>query len=240
MFIVIRRLSMTVRTCFNRPRRLARSLLALIAGAVTLTGVARAQAPVAPTMLDPGSWYAEGVAQAAFGNVTSQSYGGEFGVSLGYGLQVFVEGGRTRDVATSELAAAAQVIAGFLGQTQTAVGYRAQQPVNFGVAGLKYLIPVNVSVLPYIMAGGGIAKVMQDVSFTVNGSDVTGVLPQYGVVLGSDLSGAKNYAMFTLGAGIMWPVWQHLIVDFQYRYGRIDADPGINVNRAGIGLGVRF
>ena len=39
----------------------------------------------------------------------------------------------------------------------------------------------------------------------------------------------------------MWPAWQRLVVDVQFRFGRILAeDGGINVSRAGIGLGVRF
>ena len=47
--------------------------------------------------------------QSAFGNVTSQSYGGEVGVTVRPKLQVFVEGGMVRDVATAEIGTAAQL-----------------------------------------------------------------------------------------------------------------------------------
>jgi opacity protein-like surface antigen len=223
-----------------------RSLLALIVGAIVLTGVAQAQQPVAgSSFLDPGRWYAEGVAESAFGNVTSQSYGGEIGMSIGYGLQVFIEGGETRDVATPALGTAAALIAGFLTNPQPGVTnevtFQAKQPVTFGAAGLKYFIPLNSPVLPYIMLGGGVARVKQDVSFAINGTDVTATLPQYGVTLGSDLSGSTTDGLLTAGAGVMWPLWQHFLIDFQYRYGRIFAPgQGINVNRAGVGVGVRF
>lgn len=61
------------------------------------------------------------------------------------------------------------------------------------------------------------------------------------VTLGSDLSGTSTKPMLTLGGGAVWPAWQSLIVDFQYRWGRIFAeDAGITTNRAGVGLGVRF
>ena len=41
--------------------------------------------------------------------------------------------------------------------------------------------------------------------------------------------------------GGSWSAWESLIVDFQYRYGRIFADTqGINVSRVGVGVGVRF
>ena len=86
------------------------------------------------------------------------------------------------------------------------------------------------------------ASVKQDVTFTVGGSDVTSTLAsQYGVQLGSDLSGTFTKPMVVAGAGAMWPAWQHLVVDIQFRFGRIFAeDGGINVSRAGIGIGVRF
>ena len=46
--------------------------------------------------------------------------------------------------------------------------------------------------------------------------------------------------MLSMGGGVMWPVWKHAVVDFQYRYGHIFSSEAINVNRAGIGIGVRF
>ena len=85
------------------------------------------------------------------------------------------------------------------------------------------------------------AQVKKDVSFSVNGTDVTATLPQLGVVLGTDLSGTETKPMVTFGGGVVWPAWQNLIVDFQYRFGRVfTEDEGLNVSRAGIGIGVRF
>jgi opacity protein-like surface antigen len=47
--------------------------------------------------------------------------------------------------------------------------------------------------------------------------------------------------MLTLGGGATWQIWQTLMLDFQYRFGRIFADEqGITTNRAGVGFGVRF
>ena len=191
---------------------------------------------------DADRGYAEGVLQSAFGNVTSQSFGAEVGVTLRPRVQVFVEAGMVRDVATAGIGAAAQLIAGYLSQTQANVAFHVKQPVTFGAAGVKYLIPVSGSVHPYVLAGAGLASVTQDVTFTVGGSDVTsGLASQYGVQLGTDLSGGFTKPMFVAGAGATWPAWQRLVVDIQYRFGRILAeDVAINVSRAGIGLGVRF
>jgi opacity protein-like surface antigen len=209
-----------------------RSFVMLTVGMLTVSGVAHAQS----------KGYVEGVAQSAFGNATSQSYGAEGGFALTPGLWIFVEGGQTRNVATEAIGTAAQQIASFLAETQpAAVAFQVKEPVTFAAVGLKYEMLVDGKAQPYVMVGGGVARVKQDVAFSVGGADVTGNLQQYFVVLGSDLSGTFTKPMLTLGAGVAWPAWKRLVLDLQYRYGRIFADDqGINVNRAGLGVGVRF
>jgi opacity protein-like surface antigen len=187
--------------------------------------------------------YAEGVAQSAFGNQTSQSYGGEIGLTISPALQIFVEGGRVRNVAPETLATNAQAIATALGSVQPGtVTFVAKEPTTFGTAGLKYVFPLsNTKAQLYALGGFGAARVTQDVHFLIGGTDITSNITQFGIVLGSDLSGDLTKAMMTIGGGVVWPVWEHVIVDFQYRYGRIFVpDQGINLNRAGLGIGVQF
>ena len=214
-----------------------RSFVMLTLGLLALGRVAHAQSAA-------GKGYVEGVAQSAFGNVTSLSYGAEGGFALTPGLWIFVEGGQIRDVATAAIGTAAQQIAASLTDLQpAAVAYRVKEPVTFGAVGLKYEMVASGKAQPYLMVGGGMARVKQNVTFSVGGTDVTGSLQQspYFVTLGTDLSGAFNKPMLTLGAGVAWPVWKRLVLDFQYRYGRIFADDqAISVSRAGLGVGVRF
>jgi opacity protein-like surface antigen len=218
-----------------------RSFAILIIGTLATCGAARAQS--APgTQSAAGRGYVEGVAQSAFGSSTSQSYGAEAGFTIRPNLQIYVEGGQTRDASTASFLAAAQEIASFLTQDQSGVTFRARKPITFGTAGLRFLIPVsNNHVLPYLLIGGGVARVKQDVTYAVNGTDVTATLPQLGVVLGTDLSGTETTGIVTAGGGVAWLPWRQLVVDFQYRYGRVFAsDQGLNLNRAGVGIGVRF
>src|SRR5580765_1550152 len=175
-----------------------RSCVALAAGMLALASVAGAQTPATASPPDQG--YVEGVIQSAFGNVTSQSYGAEFGFTVRQNIQVFGEVGKVRDVATASIGAAAQSIAGFLSQTQANVAYQVKQPVTFGVAGLKFIVPTEGKLRPYVLAGGGVANVTQDVSFTVGGADVTSSLPSLGVTLGTDLSGSFTKPMLVVGA----------------------------------------
>jgi opacity protein-like surface antigen len=207
--------------------------LVLIAAA----DMARAQS-AAP---DVNRGYIEGVAQSAFGNVTSQSYGGEVGATVATNLQVFAEAGQIRNVATPEIGASAQRIASALTELQpAAVTYSVKQPVTFAVGGVRYVIPSTSLLKPYVLGGFGAARVTNDVKFLIGGADATSTLSQF-VTVGSDLSGEFTKPMLTLGGGVMWPAWQQLVFDFQYRFGRIFAeDQGITANRAGVGIGVRF
>ena len=208
---------------------------------MALPCAASAQTPPSASAPAPNKGYVEVVAQSAFGNVTSQSFGGEFGVTVVPGVQVFVEAGQVNNVATAEISAAATTIAGYLSQTQANASYTVKEPMTFGVAGLKFNVPVTGKLQPYVMGGGGVAKVKQNVTFSVGGTDVTNNLTPYGVVLGTDLSGTFTKPMAVVGVGVMWPAWQRLVIDLQYRYGRIFAEgQGINVSRAGVGFGVGF
>jgi len=105
-----------------------RFFLALTAAAVVFGGVAHAQ-----TTATSERGYVEGVAQSAFGNVTTQSYGAEVGVTVAPNVQVFGEFGQIKTVASAEFTAAANKIAvGLAPPVQpAAVGFTAKQPVTF-------------------------------------------------------------------------------------------------------------
>ncbi len=126
---------------------------------------------------EPAKGYIEGVAQSTFGNVTSQSYGVEGGFSIASRLQIFGEVAHANDTATASLATSAQVIAGALSQTQPNVGYHAEQPTTFGIGGIRFLFPASAKIEPYVRVGAGVASVQKNVTYTVNGTDVTGNLP---------------------------------------------------------------
>jgi opacity protein-like surface antigen len=218
-----------------------RLCVAVVVGAMTLAGIAQAQTRQTSASSDQIG-YAEFTAQASFGNVTNHSFGGEIGINVRPDLQLFVEGGRIGDVATPAISQAAAQIAAALSQFQTSpVGYSVKQPVTFGAAGVKYYPPVQSPVQPYVMGGLGLAKVEQNFRVTIGATDVTGTLDQYGVTLGTDLSGDFTKLLLVLGGGVTYSVWHPLVLDLQYRYGRIFAeDQAINTHRAGIGIGVRF
>jgi opacity protein-like surface antigen len=215
-----------------------RLVFALLVSTIALAGVAHAQ-----TGATADKGYVEAVGQSSFGNVTSQNFGAEVGFTIAPHLQVFAEIGKTRDVATTALGSNALRMAGALIAVDPNTSYSVKEPVTFGAIGLRFLVPVSGKAQPYLLGGGGIAKVTPDVKFFVGGSDVTANLQQapYYLVLGSDLSGSSTKPMFVVGGGVAYPVWKQLLLDFQVRFGRILAeDEAITVGRAGLGIGIRF
>jgi opacity protein-like surface antigen len=210
-------------------------MVAGLVGMLALSGVAHAQSA-------ESRGYVEGVAQAAFGNVTSQSYGAEGGFNLTPRVAIFAEFGMTLDTAPASVGSSAQIIAGYLTQVQNAaVSYTVKQPLGFGIAGMRYTIPASEKLHPYVLGGAGLGRVKRDVTFTVGGADVTDKLNTYGVVLGSDLAGTESKLMISAGGGVVWKASKSFLVDLGYRFGSTLTDTAAtNVNRLGVGLGFSF
>jgi opacity protein-like surface antigen len=213
-----------------------------LAVAGLLTMLALPAAAYAQTSVETG--YIQGMAQSAFGNVTSQSFGAEAGYFLTPQITIFLEGGYVRDTAPSALGAAAQKIASGLTQlTSSSVGYSVRQPVSFGAAGVRYSFAGTPKLQPYVLAGFGAASVKEDVRFTVGGADVTDNLASspYFTTLGTDLAGTSTKPLFEIGGGVNYLGFDAVRIDLGYRYSRIFTDTsGTNINRIGIGIGFVF
>jgi hypothetical protein len=230
----------------------------LTAGAIAaflLGGVARAQTPSVPPQAPSGKAqaapaadpsradrYVEGAFGWTFGDKGSQYFGGEGGFALKPNLHIFVEAGQVLDAGDAAVRDAAQTVAEGLARTQSGVTYDAKQPTTYVSGGIRYQVAVSGShVQPFVLAGGGMAHVKQDVAFMINGSDVTSSLAQYGVVLGSDLSGSFSKGEIVFGGGLVIPFHNRLMLEIGYRGMKIFSDDGgITINRAGFGFGTRF
>jgi hypothetical protein len=200
-------------------------------------GIAAAQ--VGPSSADAPAGYVGIVGQSAFGNVTSQSFGVEGGWAVMPSFVVFGEAGRVLDAAPASVGDAAQLIAGAIQQAN--VAFKVKEPITFFAAGVKYVVWSSGKLQPYLLAGFGLAQVKPNVEFTVGGTNVNGTLDQFGIVLGSDLSGTSTKPMMEVGAGAVYPLGDRVYADAEFRYNRVFI-PGaaIPFSRAGLGLGLRF
>lgn len=208
------------------------------------TTVARAQAPA-----DEERKFSGAIAVGAtLGHKSDSSVSGEFGFLVRDQIEVFAEGGRMGNVATTTLDARAATIANFIGASTSAV-----QKAKFFDVGVRYRGPaISGMWRPYIGIGVGVASVETLVNFAVNGNDITAVLPtQFGIELGTDLSGSATKTFITVPLGVRGRFNRlppRYFIDGSYRYGRIlpagndviEDDVAINTQRIQIAFGVRF
>lgn len=210
-------------------------MVASLVGMMALSGAAYAQST------SDSTGFVEGVAQSAFGNVTSQSFGIEGGISIAPKIDIVVDLGMVRDSSPKALGTAAQLVAGGLSNVQTsAVAFSVKQPIGFGMIGVRYTIPRSDKIHPYVEVTGGMGRLKKDVRFTIAGTDVTDNLSKYGAVLGSDVAGTETKLMFGGGVGVVYNITPSFMFDAGYRFNRISSDPGTTVNRVGAGIGYRF
>lgn len=220
-----------------------KTLLAVAASALLLSTSVSAQtpAPAGGAQAAETSYYVNGLIEAAIGNVKSQSFSLEIGVKLQPQLDAFIEVGRIRDTAPASLGENAQLIAQYVSQVQSGLTYQVKQPVTTVQAGIRYSLPKQRGqYLPYLVVGGGMARLTRGVTYTVGRNDVTDRLGQYGVTLGSDLSGDVTKGMVSVGGGVEWNRFEPFFIGLDYRYGHIFDDTALSVNRAGISFGVKF
>jgi len=168
--------------------------------------------------------------------------GGEVGLSRS-SWDFFFEFGRMLNTKTSEMEDAANHIAtNFLGTGGRVVTFETRQPINYFDVGARYKFPVSGRRMqPYAGLGIGGAKVSRNTTFAVAGTDITDQLAAMGVLLGGDLSGSENAALFMLTGGAELALRGRIFADLSYRYGRVFiTGQGINTNRFQFGIGWRF
>ncbi len=219
----------------------ARVVPCVLVGMLAVAVPVRAQsAQSAPAGADTSRYSAQINGGATFGHKSSGSVGAEGGYRLTGPYTIYAEGGRMMNVGTSHLDDRARTIADAVGAT-----FSAAYKVNYFDAGLRYEIPRMLGMLhPYATVGFGFANVRAKTDFAVNGNTVPP--EQLGILLGDDLGGTVNKALFALGFGVTHELRSRYFIDGTYRYGHIFAsdalieDKGINTSRLQIGFGVRF
>jgi hypothetical protein len=217
--------------------RLVRVATVAAWGFLASSGVSLAQASAGS---DDSRAYLEVTAGGTFGHNTSASFGGEAGIRVMNGLDVFLEGGRMRNIGSNDLDGRAQKIASAVGAVST-----AHHEVNFGDLGIRYRPPMTGMVHPYVAIGGGLTQVRSVTTFTVGGASVP---PEsLGIVPGSDLVGALKKPLLMIGGGASVTFAKSFFADGSLRYGRIfpktsqiENDVAINTVRLQIGVGVKF
>ena len=167
--------------------------------------------------------------------------GGQLGFRLSDRIDIVGEGVGLLDVVSRQRLDMANLVGTYLQASQGgAVSSTVKAPAFYAGGGLHLMLTGVQRVRPFVAVGAGMARVTLQPAFTLGGADVTASLPQYGVTLGSDLTGSSTKPAFAGGVGVRIA---------QGRWG-IDADVGVisirtpgsptNVLRTSVGLGFGF
>jgi outer membrane protein with beta-barrel domain len=225
-----------------------RALLLTIALTAIVAGPAFAQT-TQPERTERG--YISGIGGFAITpDVTSGDLVAEAGVRIAPHLLVFGNIGQFHNLQPSDILPAVDTTTTFLsaGLGLNVVGI-ARVPAWYSVGGLRYEMPAQHHVSPYVLGGLGFARLTPTVQFTyTSGALPDGSAPSIGTDVTNQLESAgeftmpvaTNALMFTFGGGVGVPFTRHWIVDAGYRFSRINADLPVNAHGATFGLGYRF
>jgi hypothetical protein len=219
---------------------LARVLVIAVAlAAGSIARPAGAQTPGAASL--PGRMFVGAFGGAAAVQNVAGTFGGELGVSVTDLVDVFGEGAWMADVVSRREVNDAETIATFLHNSQgSSASGTVKAPAFYAGAGARIVFVHSGMVRPYVTVGGGAAHIARQPTFTLGNGDVTNSLGQYGVTLGSDLTGEVTKPAFSGGFGVrvMQDRW---FVDGSLRVTSIRTDEqATNVVRVIGGVGLRF
>jgi opacity protein-like surface antigen len=187
---------------------------------------------------------------AATPDTTSGDVLGEVGARVAPHLLVFGDLGQFHNLQPSDVQPAVDTTTAFLAETQgvTVLG-TARVPAWYSVGGLRYEMPIQQRVSPYVLGGIGFARLTPTARFTYSSGTLSdGSTPSIGADVTSQLVSAGDFAappattafMFTLGGGVDVPVTRHWAVDAGYRFSRVAAGTPLNAQGATFGFGYRF
>jgi hypothetical protein len=180
------------------------------------------------------------------GGQVVENVGGLGGTRLGRRvssrLDLFGEALFLQDIVTRRRLGSARDVAGFLERSQ---GHPASASLDLptwsATAGLQLFLTGPHAVRPYLVGQAGAAYVTLRPAFHLETSNVTTILDNYGVTLGSDLTGTRTVPIFGGGLGLLVGSDEGWYLDLGFRLisVRMDDEPA-NVGTLTVGLGRRF
>jgi len=183
-------------------------------------------------------------------DTTSGEVLGEAGVRIAPHLLVFGDLGQFHNLQPSSIQptvdSTTALLSGSLGLNLVGT---SRVPAWYSVGGLRYEVPTQSRVSPYVLGGIGFARLTPTAQFTyTSGTLPDGSTPAVGddvttqIVTAGDFTvpAATTAFMFTLGGGIEIPVARRWAVDAGYRFSRVAADTPLNAQGLTFGFSYRF
>jgi len=182
-------------------------------------------------------------------DTTSGNALGEVGVRVAPHLLVFGDFGQFHNLQPSTIQPSVDLATATLAADQglTVVG-TGRVPASYAIGGLRFEMPTNSRVTPYVLGGIGFARLTPTAQFTYSSGTLAGVTPAAGddvtdqiISMGDFTQPAATIAFaFSLGGGVAIPVAKHWTADVGYRFSRVAADTPLNAQGMTFGVGYRF
>jgi opacity protein-like surface antigen len=203
-----------------------------------------------PSFAQTQRGYVEGAAGfASSPDTTSGDVLGEVGVRVAPHLLVFGDFGQFHNLQPSTVQPSVDLATATLAANQgvTVVG-TGRVPASYAIGGLRFEIPTNSHVTPYVLGGVGFARLAPTAQFTYSSGTLAGVTPVAGddvtdqiISMGDFTQPAATTAFtFSLGGGVAIPVARRWTADVGYRFSRVAADTPLNAQGVTFGVGYRF
>jgi opacity protein-like surface antigen len=183
-------------------------------------------------------------------DTTSADVLGEVGGRVAPHLLVFGTFGQFHNLQPSDIQPAIDATSAELSTIQgLGVSGTGRVPAFYSVGGLRFEVPMQSRLSPYVLGGIGFARLKPTAQFTyASGTLPDGSTPLVGDDVTSQIESAGDFTapapstafMFTLGGGVEIPMARHWAADVGYRFSRVAADTPVNAQGATFGFGYRF
>jgi opacity protein-like surface antigen len=162
-----------------------------------------------------------------FGEETSPLYGAQFGAGLGGNFSIVGGIERLDDILTGRYELFLAEIA-----DRPGVDVAADIPATYYGAGLRWTVP-GLGVSPFVQAQFGATSVSPEITFTVNGEDVTDEVLSPGEL-------DETAFTFALGGGLRGNVGDRFLVEVAFQFFDVRTGQEISINRLSFAVGARF
>lgn len=187
-------------------------------------------------------WYVGGAAGASLVDSASGTGSVEAGMRIWKNLDVLVEGGYAGNLATRREIDRAGTIGAFLtASLGSPVSSTVSVPSSYFAFGARWVLESTSRYRPYGLLSVGGAAVDLKPKFVQNGADITGSIGNFGVTLGSDISGKYRPLAIGGGVGVLVPLGPRWNVDGSVRILSINTvSQRTNLIRVIVGIDRRF
>ena len=162
-----------------------------------------------------------------FGEENGSLYGAQFGARLNGGFSIVGGIESLQDVLTGRYALFLNQIAALPGANVT-----AEIPSVYYGGGLRWMFP-GAGVSPFAQVELGASKVSPEVSFTLNGQDVTDQVFAPGEL-------DETAFTFVLGGGLRGNIGDRFLVEVAFKFFDIMTEQELSLNKLTFAVGARF